>query len=266
MPEQTTGPVSERFYPDRVIGARVITYAEVDSTMNVASVRAEAGSPHGTVIRAHAQRTGRGRFARRWESAIGDSLLTSTILRMPPLAIGASVAIAATLAVRDTVLHLTGPECAIKWPNDVHVHGRKIAGVLVEASLDTAGNGFAIVGIGLNVNLNPSNFPAITEAATSLALEAGHSISMDLAEATLLAKLDTAINQIAGDPQATLAAWRAALDTLGRQVTVQTRNGPLAGIAEDVNEEGSLLLRTPDAILHTLAEGDVSLGTNFGVW
>ena len=259
MPEQTVGPVSERFYPDRVVGARVITYAEINSTMNVASMRAEAGSPHGTVIRAHAQRTGRGRFARRWESAIGDSLLTSTILRMPPLPIGASMAIAATLAVRDTVVHLTGRECAIQWPNDVHVHGRKIAGVLVEASLDTAGNGVAIVGIGLNINFDPSNFPAIAGAATSLALEAGHAISMDLAEATLFAKLDAAISQIADDPQAALAAWRAALDTLGRQVTVQTRSGPLTGIAEDVDEEGDLLLRTPDAILHTLPEGDVSL-------
>jgi BirA family biotin operon repressor/biotin-[acetyl-CoA-carboxylase] ligase len=179
---------------------------------------------------------------------------------MPPLATGASIAIAATLAVRDTVVHLTGPECAIKWPNDVHVHGRKIAGVLVEARLDTAGNGVAIVGIGLNVNLEPYNFPAIAEAATSLALEAGHAISVDLTEATLFAKLDAAISQIAEDPQATLAAWRAALDTLGRQVTVQTRSGLLAGIAEDVDEGGNLLLRTPDAILHTLAEGDVSLG------
>lgn len=259
MPEPTAGPVSERFHPNRVIGAHVITYAEVDSTMNVASVRAEAGSPHGTVIRAHAQRTGRGRFGRRWESAVGDSLLTSTVLRMPPLAIGANMAIAATLAVRDTVSHLTGAECAIKWPNDVHVYGRKIAGVLVEASLDTAGNGVAIVGIGLNVNLDPSNFPTIAEAATSLALEAGHAISADLVEVTLFAKLEAAIRQIAEDPQAALGAWRAALDTLGRQVTVQTRTGSLAGIAEDVDEKGNLLLRTPDSNLHTLAEGDVSL-------
>jgi BirA family biotin operon repressor/biotin-[acetyl-CoA-carboxylase] ligase len=265
MPDETLAPRSERYYPDRVIGARVITYAQVDSTMNVARALADAGAaphgpaPHGTVVRAHVQRVGRGRFARRWESAVGDSLLTSTILRMPPLPIAAPISVAATLAVRDTVRELTSSNCAIKWPNDVHVGGRKIAGVLVEASVDTAGAGVAVLGIGLNVNFDPAKFADISEIATSLAVGAGHRFALDAVEATLFAKLDATIAQMIENPQQTIADWRTSLDTLGHEITVHTRTGALVGIAEDVDEQGQLLLRTPDGKLHTLAEGDVSL-------
>lgn len=257
-------PLSERYYPDRVIGARVITYAEVDSTMDVA--RALVGSPtphgpapHGTIVRALVQRVGRGRFARRWESAVGDSLLASTILRMPPIPLGAPISVAATLALRDTVRELTSSDCAIKWPNDVHVNHRKIAGILVEASVDTDGNGVAILGIGLNVNFDPAKFADIADIATSLSAEAGHAFTVDQVEATLFAALDTAIAQLIVDPRQTLIDWRASVDTLGREITVHARSEALIGIAEDVDEHGHLLLRTPDGKLHTLAEGDVSL-------
>ena len=257
-------PLSERYYPDRVIGARVITYAEVDSTMDVARALANAPAPHGpvphgTAIRALVQRAGRGRFARRWESAVGDALLTSTILRMPPVALGAAISVAATLAVRDTVRQLTSSDCAIKWPNDVHINGRKIAGVLVEAIVDTDGNGVAILGIGLNANLDPAKFPDIAEAATSLYAEAGHPSTLDQVEATLFAALDAAIAQLIVDPRQTLTDWRVSVDTLGREIIVHARSGTLIGIAEDVDEYGHLLLRTPDGKLHTLVEGDVSL-------
>jgi BirA family biotin operon repressor/biotin-[acetyl-CoA-carboxylase] ligase len=256
--------LSERYYPDHVIGARVITYAEVDSTMDVARALAYAPAPHGpaphgTAIRALVQHVGRGRFARRWESAVGDSLLTSTILRTPPVPVGTPISVAATLAVRDTVRELTSSDCAIKWPNDVHVNGRKIAGVLVEASVDTDGNGVAILGIGLNVNLDPAQYPDIADIATSLSAEAGHPFTLDQLEATLFAALDTAIARVIADPQQMLIDWRASVDTLGRNISVHTRSGVLIGVAEDVDQHGHLLLRTPDGKLRTLAEGDVSL-------
>lgn len=249
----------ERFYPHRVVGAHVLVFDEVGSTMDVAREIALAGTPHGTVVRAVTQRTGRGRFARRWESGPDDSLLTSTVLRIPPVDVGAPLSVVGSLAVHDTVEEILGAPCGIKWPNDVQVGGKKIAGVLVESQITTDGAGFAILGIGLNVNLAPDAFVGIAETATSLAIESGDAVGLDRVEETLLRHLDKALATLANGTTNVVDRWRTHLSTLGEQINVHTRDGVLAGEAVDVDERGALLLRDSRGTIHRLLEGDVTL-------
>jgi BirA family transcriptional regulator, biotin operon repressor / biotin---[acetyl-CoA-carboxylase] ligase len=249
----------ERFTPDRVIGAHVLAYDEVDSTMDVARQLADAGASHGTTVRAGTQRVGRGRFARRWESAPGDSLLLSVVLRMPPLAVDALVSVAGALAVRDSVASLLGKPCAIKWPNDVQVDGKKIAGVLVESQVATDGTGFAILGLGFNVNLDPQKFKGIAETATSLAAERGRAVDIDEVENLLLKNLDEIIASLIADSDNVLERWSERLSTIGQQIAVHGRDGVVSGEAVGVDEHGALLLRDKTGVVHTLPEGDVTL-------
>ena len=253
----------ERFYPGRVIGAHVLGYDEVTSTMDVAWERASRGAANGSAVQAASQTRGRGRFSRRWVSDPEGSLLLSVVMRAPPLTIGPLTAIGAAVAVVDAVRSLSGLDCAVKWPNDVRIGGRKLCGVLVEARADTTGNGVAILGVGLNVNLDPSRHPDIAEAATSLAAETGRRFRIGDAADALLEHLDT-VFAASGPVLPVLERWRAMSDTLGRQVVVHQRNGALAGIAVDIDDEGRLLLRTADGALHRLSEGDVTLRTQHG--
>jgi BirA family biotin operon repressor/biotin-[acetyl-CoA-carboxylase] ligase len=255
-------PTWERHHPKRTIGAHVIGHDEVTSTMDVARELADAGAVHGTAVQAAFQARGRGRFSRRWVSDPTDSLLLSVILRAPPLTIGPLIAIGATVAVVDAVRSLSGLECTVKWPNDVLVGTskgtRKLCGVLVEASADTSGSGVAVLGIGLNVNLDPSRYPEVADIATSVTAETGERYRIVDAAEALFDSLDALFGGEAPSP-GLLNRWRSLLDTLGQRVTVHQRDGVLAGTAEGVDDDGRLLLRTDDGALHVLSEGDVTL-------
>ncbi len=255
-------PDWERFGPAAVIGRHVYGYRSVGSTMDVAWELAEAGVPHGTAVVAGTQTSGRGRFARPWVSGEGESLLASVVLR-PDGSIAPLLTMIGCLAVLDAVRELSGLACAVKWPNDVHVGGRKLCGVLAEArfdadsSTDTRGASVAVLGIGLNVNLDLAQHPELVGNATSLLAETGHAIGLRLAGDTLFRSLDACY--ASAEPAAVVARWRESLDTLGKRVTVRARDATLAGLAEDVDATGRLLLRTDDGTLHALSEGDVTL-------
>ena len=249
-------PDWERFGPAAAIGRHVYGYRSVASTMDVAWELAEAGAAHGTAVVAGTQTAGRGRFARAWVSGEGESLLASVVLR-PAAAIAPLLTIIGCLAVLDAVRELCGLACAVKWPNDVHVGGRKLAGVLAEARVDTTGAGVAVLGIGLNVSLALARHPELAGTATSLLAETGQAVGLRLAGDALFRSLDAAYGS--AEPSAVVARWREALDTLGQRVTVRGRDATLSGLAEDVDAAGRLLLRTDDGVLHALSEGDVTL-------
>ena len=249
-------PDWERFTPAADIGRRVYGYRSVGSTMDAAWELADAGAPHGTAIVAGTQTAGRGRFARAWVSGDGESLLASVVLR-PGASIAPLLTIVGCLAVLDAVRELCGLACAVKWPNDVHVGSRKLAGVLAEGRTDTSGVGVAVLGIGLNVTLDLAERPELAGTATSLLAETGQAVGLRLAGDTLFRSLDACYG--GAQPAALVARWREALDTLGERVTVRARDTTLSGLAEDVDAAGRLLLRTDDGALHALSEGDVTL-------
>lgn len=154
-----------------VIGREVLVFEETDSTNDLAAQAGENGLAEGLVIFAESQRAGRGTSGRRWLSPPYRNLLFSVLLRPPgsvPVARWGELTFCAALAVAETAGAATGVEARIKWPNDVQLGGRKVAGILLEAHHRTP-PGFVVVGIGLNVLQRAEDFdPALRETAGSL--------------------------------------------------------------------------------------------------
>ncbi len=242
----------------QIVGSRILHFKELDSTMNKAAVEAERGTPDGTVVLCDRQTSGRGRFNRVWVSPAGN-LILSVVLR-PTLDTLPFVSILAALAVARTIESETSLDPVIKWPNDVLVRGRKICGLLVENSLQGREVRHSIVGIGLNVELDPTDNPEISSIATSLRLETGHDFDMSALLLRLLHELDTLYVAL-NNGQSPVPAWRRYLHTLGKRVEVQWGAELVTGCAEDVDENGHLLLRRDNGALLTLNAGEVTLKT-----
>jgi BirA family biotin operon repressor/biotin-[acetyl-CoA-carboxylase] ligase len=240
----------------RFIGQEVSCYPSLPSTNDVAKQKARQGAKEGTVIVAEEQTAGRGRIKRRWLSPRG-SIALSMIL-YPPLAYLPSLIMVASLAVARSIEQVTNLKAKIKWPNDVLVNDKKICGILVES--DVRGNkvDYAVIGIGLNVNLKLSEFPQIAPMATSLSRELGREVSRREVIRSLLAEAEKLYLALAaGD--SVFKEWRDNLVTLGQKVQVSSGAVTYRGIAESVAPDGSLLLRQPDGSLLKIVAGDVTL-------
>jgi BirA family biotin operon repressor/biotin-[acetyl-CoA-carboxylase] ligase len=240
----------------RFIGQEVSCYPSLPSTNDVAKQKARQGAKEGTVIVAEEQTAGRGRIKRRWLSPRG-SIALSMIL-YPPLAYLPSLIMVASLAVARSIEQVTNLKAKIKWPNDVLVNDKKICGILVES--DVRGNkvDYAVIGIGLNVNLKLSEFPQIAPMATSLSRELGREVSRREVIRSLLAEAEKLYLALAaGD--SVFKEWRDNLVTLGQKVRVSSGAVTYRGIAESVAADGSLLLRQPDGSLLKIVAGDVTL-------
>ena len=169
---------------------------------------------------------------------------------------------AAPLAAAAAASDAAQVEAEIKWPNDVQVRGRKLAGVLVDAASGASGTGYAIVGVGLNVNLDVAAYPEIAEMATSLRAEAGREINRLDVLVALLSHFEALYDRLRAG-ESLLGEWRARLNVIGRRVLI-TFPGlpgvpPIEGVAEDVDVDGALLLRKDDGAVERLIAGEVSL-------
>jgi BirA family transcriptional regulator, biotin operon repressor / biotin---[acetyl-CoA-carboxylase] ligase len=209
------------------------------STNERARELAGAGAPHGMLVTASEQTVGRGRQGRTWTAAPGRALLCSLIVRDPPRLLP----LCAGVAVADTA----GDKARIKWPNDVWIDGRKVAGILVEGRPQQA---WAVVGIGLNVALRDSDFPPeLRDTAGSLGLSPD---ALEPALARLLGRLE---HWLAAEPDAVLAAVRARDALLEQPVRWASGNGRGAGIDGD----GRLVVATAEGTV-ALEAGEVHLG------
>lgn len=219
--------------------------AETGSTNTDLAVLARAGEPAGAVLVTDHQTAGKGRLGRVWDDTPGASLLVSILFR-PPWPpdewhrLTQAVAVAAVLACRDTC----GLEPSLKWPNDLLVGDRKLAGILAE----TAGPDAVVVGMGMNLNWDADR---LHPGATSLAVECGHPVGRDDVLDALLAHLG------ATDWDGLHGAYRARLATLGRQVRVELPDGELIGVAADVAADGRLVVAAADGRNYHVAAGDV---------
>ncbi len=247
----------EWFVPDRRMGAHVLLYDRVGSTMNVAWELAGAGAADGTAVIANEQTSGRGRFDRPWVGEPGGSLHLSVVLR-PTLSAAPLLSIAASLAAVRAVRTLVEARCTIKWPNDVRIDGKKVCGVLVESRADTEGEITAVAGIGLNLDLDFRRHPELSESATSLRAATGRRVEVEQSATAVLEAMDALHGRAAAGDEL-IALWREALDTLGRQVTVRWPGGEASGLAEDVTSDGALVLLRGDGGRVTLQAGEVTL-------
>jgi len=209
---------------------------ETDSTNERARELAAAGAPHGTLVTAHVQTAGRGRQGRRWEAPAGTALLCSLIVRRSDdlLSLRAGLAVA----------EVAGPSALVKWPNDVLLEGRKVAGVLVEGRPQ---DGWAVVGIGVNVAIEPA---ALSERAGTLGRPRS---AVEPALTELLAALEGWLSAPAGEALAVLRARDALLD---RAVSW----GGGSGVGAGFDAAGRLRVRRPGGEVTVLSAGEVHLG------
>jgi BirA family biotin operon repressor/biotin-[acetyl-CoA-carboxylase] ligase len=227
-----------------MIGRPRLHYRVLDSTNERAKQLAGEGAPHGALVTADEQTAGRGRQGRRWTAPPGSALLMSVLLRglekrHALLPLTASVAVCEAVEV----------PCAIKWPNDVWIEGRKLAGILVEGRPQ---EGWAVLGIGLNVGIEEQQFPAeLRDSATSLSM-AGAAPPRDELLELLLNSLDAWVEAPAGE---ILEAWRERDALLGSEVRWEGGEGTAAGI----EDSGALLVDTADGRV-ALDAGEVHLG------
>jgi BirA family transcriptional regulator, biotin operon repressor / biotin---[acetyl-CoA-carboxylase] ligase len=228
---------------------QVAWFHEVGSTNDVAVKLAELGKPEGTLVGADMQTAGRGRHGRDWASPAGAGLYVSVILR-PSRWVAPLLTLAAGVAIAEGIREATGLDVSLKWPNDVYVETRKLAGILAEAGTSASGLNYVVLGIG--INLMPAPYPPdIVGRATSVEVELARSVDRGLVLATCLAALVERSRQLAtGSSESVIAAWRIyGSDMFGRVVEFTVGSQTIAGVAEDVDENGALLVRTADQLL-----------------
>jgi len=242
------------------LGQRLHWSEELPSTNDRARQLAEDGAVHGEVVIAESQTAGRGRRGRTWSSPAGRNLYMSVILRpqLPPQR-APELTLVASLATCDACRQ-AGVDAGIKWPNDVLVDDLKVAGILTELSAEADAIHWVVLGIGVNLNSTPADFPGdLRDVATSLAIERGQPVPRALFTAALLSVLEQWLDLHAADGFGPIReAWRTRSCTLGREVRIDADGGEIAGVAEDIDDSGALLVRTGSGLLRHVA-GDVRL-------
>jgi BirA family biotin operon repressor/biotin-[acetyl-CoA-carboxylase] ligase len=228
--------------PDRARHARVVRLRVVDSTQAIAFTLAGQGAADGTAVVADYQRLGRGRLGRRWQAEAGESLLVSIIVRSPlPVRMLPQYSFAAALATADAVEHLASVAPRLKWPNDVLLGGRKVAGVLAESRTGGgSGSEAPVVVVGIGLNLRQSGFDAaIADTATSVRMETGLERSVDDALGPVLERFGGWRARLERDGFGALRTrWLAIADTVGRRVAIDG----MTGVAVDLADDGALLV------------------------
>ncbi len=232
----------------------ILVFEETSSTNDVATNLGRQGHPGGLAIFAERQTAGRGRFGRRWVSAGHEGLWFSLLLRPEmPLSNWTRLTTWAGVAVASAV----GATARIKWPNDVLVGGKKVAGILIESSTDADGRPFAIVGIGVNVN--QTEFPAeLADRATSLRLQSGKAADRAGLAVSILGELDRRFTQLDADFTAILAETKRRSAVLGQWVQLHSGSEMFEGVAEDFDSDGNILIRLDGGELRRMNAGEIS--------
>ena len=243
------------------VGTR-LEHLKLTASTNADAFRlAEDGAIEGTVVIADAQTGGKGRRGRVWTSPAGVNLYCSVILRptimpheAPQLTFLSAVAVARAIEMTTKL----SPE--IKWPNDLLVSGRKVAGLLNEMSAETDGINFVILGIGVNLNMTAAQFPDdLRSPATSLFLESGSRTDRSLFTVTMLNELDRLYTDfLAHGFGPVREEWLQRCNANGRQVLVSDSGTECTGgLFIGIDLDGALLLRSNDNILQRITCGDV---------
>lgn len=270
--------IPDRLYPEellhglktRWLGRSMHYFDSIDSTNRVALELARDGAEHGTSVIAESQTAGRGRLGRSFFSPPYQNLYTSVVLR-PDLEVvdAPTLILAAATAVADAVAHSLEDTASveIKWPNDVLIDGRKTSGILMEMVSEAARVSFAVLGIGVNLNVDRRLFPEeFRGSATSLRSAGGSAIDRCAFTRELYSRLEDTLDEHAkGGFAALRERFEARFHMRGRRVGVRGIGGELEGVVRGVGENGALELETADGGLHRVFAGDVTLskpGTN----
>jgi len=240
------------------IGKKIYYYDSLPSTMETAFRLGLDGALEGTVVCAEGQTKGKGRLGRYWASPKGKGIYMSVILR-PTLSLTdtAKLTLLSAVALCEAIRIVTGVLAEIKWPNDILIKGKKVAGILTELNAETDQVRFIVVGMGVNVN---TSLRALPGKATSLKMEIGKKISrVALIQEIFrcLEKWEASLKTRGFSPM--IDQWKAFSCTLGRRVRVGNLNGDVEGEAVDLDEYGGLVVKSAEGRLIKRMSGDVLL-------
>jgi len=231
-------------------------YQQADSTNEIALAWLREGAITGSVVIADEQLKGRGRKGRTWHTPPGVALAVSVILHPAPESLN-RVSMLGALVISELVENLGIANVGIKWPNDVQINGLKVSGVLPENEWDGDKLLGVVLGMGLNVRVN---FAGTELENTAISVESALGKPVDRLD--LLANLLTRVdhwNARLGSAEL-LDAWKSRLTTIGQRVTVNNVDSTVHGAAEGVDEQGALLVRDQQGVLHRVIAGDIALG------
>lgn len=243
------------------IGKSIHAYESVPTTQTIASELAAKGAVNGTIVISEEQTEGKGRLRRVWHSPRQGGIWMSLIVKpdIPPYhapRLTLLTAVAVVLAIRET-----GVNAGIKWPNDVLVNGRKIAGILTELHAESDRIHSVIIGIGINVNQQPEDFSDdIKSLATSLAIEKGIRLDRVAFLQRFLVHFEELYQQFLKKGFLPIKReWETYSVTIGKKVTAKTAQKTITGYASGINEDGILVVRDEAAKDHLIYSGDITI-------
>jgi len=250
-----------RLLKTRIIGKRIDYRPITVSTNTDAFALARGDAPEGTCVLADVQTGGRGRLGRKWLAPPGGAILTSVILRprIPPVH-APMITLAAGVAVNRAIRRVTDLDPHIKWPNDILIGDRKVAGILTEMAAESDRVHFVIVGIGVNVNLEMKDMPdEILQIATSLKIETGRAVSRNYLLISLYQEIEGAYRRfVQQGPPAIVEEWENLARIRGRAISATTATGAkVAGTAIGLDDDGALLIKTGGGAIYRINAGDV---------
>lgn len=242
----------------------LLYFPAIDSTNSEAERQLASGRHGPFAVVSSCQTKGRGRLGRVWHSASAENIYLTVVFEpnIPPQQLQHFTLWAGIHICRCLQGMVPKAALKIKWPNDLHCHDRKFAGMLTEAKMDADHIRSILFGIGLNVNSNPSNYPAaIRKTATSLYAIHGHEIPLSRVAAHIAAATEAAYRSsiVNETPEALATAWGPLDALIGQTVTAIVSGKEIAGVASGIDETGALLLRTSDTNLKRIRAGDVTL-------
>ena len=243
------------FLPGRFerTGRKVVHFQVADSTMETARDLAQAGAAHGSLVVADVQTKGRGRKQRSWVSDRGGLYFTLILRPGTPLAYTQLFGFAAASAISLVLQSKYNLEARVKWPNDVLIEGRKVAGILSEVNGSPEQVSYLNLGIGINVNNeSPGDVPSFDSIGAILK----RPIRRDELLEAILERFEKETQVF--DPERIISRWKSCASTLGRRVTIHTAGDSISGTAVDIDRTGTLILVTEDGSRKQVSVGDCS--------
>jgi len=256
----------EQILNTTIFGKYLYVFSEVESTNFTAMEFAREGAPEGTVVIAGHQTAGKGRMGRKWEDESGKNILMSLVLR-PQLDIESVQRI--TLACADILIHsfeqflinrgIKPLDFSVKWPNDILVNGKKIAGILTESRLAEKHIEFIVVGIGINVNQKIENLSKdIQHSATSFLAETGNSFPLQNLIVQILSDFEQNYFRLERtNYDSVIEDWKSHCNQFGNSIIIETAFGEENGLFHDINERGILLYKTDGGEIKELVAGTI---------
>jgi len=246
----------------KVIGRTIHFEDQVTSTQKIAQGLASEGTPEGTIVVADQQTSGRGRMARAWYSPSGTGIWMSLIIRPNiPVSSTPQLTLLTAVAIVQAIEEVTPLKPDIKWPNDLLINGKKVVGILTELQAEADQVHSVIIGTGINVNQQESDFPdELKPIATSLFQESNKKVERSQLIQSILLKFENLYHlYLENGFRPIKLLWESYAISLNREITARTLNGSVKGKALGINEKGALLIESEEGNMIEIYSADINL-------